>query len=224
MLTEADKEDIAREIERERYRSTLTPSKSRQERLWEFLNTSLGLWLLSAVLLSGLTAGTAQLVDWLHKRSELDKQQVALHDELLVRYMRMYTADGFQNAEQFGLFFEKNEDQYLSIFLKSRQAPRGAPGSIYSERDTADLFLEVERTTSDPNVKRLAQNVWKTAAYADTVARVGHFSDPHQRAQRIASRLSEIRRYAGDLVYALGYRGSFAPSNDKYEPTFSPSP
>ncbi len=170
MLSDTDKDDVNREVEREAYRATLAPSRSKSERLKTFLNTSLGLWLLSAVFLSGLTAGTAKLFDSLQAQAAREARRTALHDELLIRYMRMYGADHYQNADQFGLQIQKSEERYLTIFLRARRPPTVGGGAAFAELETVDLYLEVERTSDNQEVKRLAQNVWKLASRVEVTS------------------------------------------------------
>src|SRR2546428_496097 len=56
MLTDAEKERVrAEEVFREEVRRSLQPLRTRWQRLYDFLNSTLGIFLLSSVLVTGLS-------------------------------------------------------------------------------------------------------------------------------------------------------------------------
>jgi hypothetical protein len=224
MLNSELRKKIETEVEAERYRESLQPQLGQKERAWKFLNSSFGLWFLSAIVVSGITAATTSYLQLQQEARVKQALDLTLRETLAMRYLRMYEAShGYPNDEAFGVFVAENEPQYLSLFLATQQR-NDSDDDIghYLSIETSQLMLRFELGDYSEQTKRLAGNVRKIAVATEVAVRVGNFRNDASRAQYLAGKFSAIRRETRELLRSLDFQGSFHPESDEeyWNPNF----
>jgi len=147
MLAEPDKERIrAEEVFRQEVARSLKVPLSRVQKLFTFLNSSLGLWLLSAVFLSGFSAAYSHWRD--HREAQIQRERMT--EKLLIEIDHRNTAiDGI--IDQKSVTFTQHN--FAKGALTGVNEVTGKLGEV---RDFYPVFPEYEHRTLYALVTELA--------------------------------------------------------------------
>lgn len=126
--------------------------RSRRERIFTFLNTPLGLWVLSSLFLGGLTAAYTHVQSQVAERNQMRMRIDQLNNQLALRLdysLSLLQKGRSRNISQAGS--DDSRSAYVSavnIFLDDQPETRLSPD--FKERSTLSLVFELQGLDRSP--------------------------------------------------------------------------
>lgn len=191
-LPEGEKERIrAEEIYRAEIQRELQPPAphSRRARLMHFLNTSLGLWILSSLFLSGLVAGFGHLQAYLGRVEQRRTAIEKLTSQIAIRWG--YASELLQNAKALNAGpMPSSNATHAYLVVVDTLLDDSSDTRVSSEfRDRSTLSLVLELQTLDPGSSSYYRT---TAGYIIDLMRIrqdivdGRFNSMSREQQKSA--------------------------------------
>ena len=189
-LSEEQRAKIRARVAAETYRSSLQKRRLSEITAWEFANSAFGLWLFSAVVVTGLTTGVTKYLE--HSRQRELKQQCfsQLQGELLARKDKLYIVAGIhQNADFLAAAMSGGRKQkYLALAIGPRLI--GIPFDLqpFAGLPSSELLRIVENSVKDTKTRDAARLLMQQAIYLDLqlVNQSGESEDTTQAAYLLA--------------------------------------
>lgn len=169
MLTEEQKAAIRDEVDAEAYRATLQKRKLSQIPVWEFANSAFGLWLFSAVVVTGLTAGVTRYIEYQNER-ELKRQCISqLQGELLARYDQLFMLAGMHHNKDFinAAMSGGRKQKYLSIAVGPRVVGTPFSEQPFSVLPITEMLRQIQNSVKDDKVRTAAKFLREDAMLLD---------------------------------------------------------
>ena len=217
-----EKRRIQAEVDAEQFRASLQPPPSRSQRMAKVVNSSLFLWFLSAVVVSGLTSVVSSHLQKEAQRIEQhSKLQRALF-ELGARWQKLRKLTNLSSPGE-SFFMSTQEREYTDILFA--QPSKWTTGPIivdFKEHSLLSLTYEIELFHLEESCKAAVRELRNELLNLEGQFKRKIEGDP-DRADRLFKATSRFESHWSKVLSLLRYQGTTLVDEGKYIPDFEPN-
>lgn len=216
MLTDQQRHALIQKYEEEEFEKLLRRPRGRLEAVRVFLSSPLGLWLLSAVFLSGMGALYQTVTDWRRESDQATQCLELLRHELIERREQMYFYGGrFSSQSALETVLRKSSSDHARAFLYRLDRASGAELSVFANMSLPELLRTVKRFSTPPARSEDVNTLEKTLSFSMTL--VEHLGIPPKKISddeigTLAYTMMEIYRdfdgLTSDMLARVDFRSS----------------
>ena len=179
----------------------------KKNKLWKFVNTSFGIWLLSSVIVGLATFGYTKLTESITDSNNRKKQIAKLDQEIEGRFYQLISKQERRKDSiniTFDLPTSPEEESMKEVWFEFKASPEGYYQGLYaiypefSERNITSLIIELssllEDKTESEKVKNIAHRILSNELLPLGIENTNDF-DTFLRDVNTELRLERWRKY-----------------------------